>query len=136
MSMIRWFCAVALALGLSTLGIVAGAAPPLEIYGSLPGFEMAKLSPSGQRIAMIGVIGDERRLSVLEGKDLILTAAVGTQKVRELHWAGNGTVLLKLSNTAILGIGFTAEKTEVSSMMVIDLASVGLYGLAGHLSCC
>jgi dienelactone hydrolase len=121
--MIRWLCAMALALGLSTLGIVAGAAPPLEIYGSLPGFEMAKLSPSGQRIAMIGVIGDERRLIVLEGEKLILTAAVGTQKVRGLHWAGDGTVLLKLSNTAMLGIGFTADKTEVSSMMVIDLAS-------------
>jgi hypothetical protein len=41
----------------------AMAVPPLEAYGQLPAVELVRISPSGERIALIGVIGDERRLS-------------------------------------------------------------------------
>ena len=36
------------------LSTIAIAAPPLSTYGSLPAFEMAAMSASGKRVAMIG----------------------------------------------------------------------------------
>ena len=114
--------AVGLCAGLAA-GAARAAAPPLEVYGRLPGFELAKLSPSGRRVAMIGVVDDVRRLIVMEGETLLLAADMGTQKIRGLYWAGDGKVLLKVSNTATLGVDFTTDKAELSGMIVIDLAA-------------
>ena len=82
----RCACAVLAAFMMicTTGSALLAAAPPLEIYGQLPGFEMAKLSPTGKRLAMIAVVADERRLIVTEGETLVLTANVGSQKVRAL----------------------------------------------------
>ena len=130
----RCACAVLAAFMMicTTGSALLAAAPPLEIYGQLPGFEMAKLSPTGKRLAMIAVVADERRLIVTEGETLVLTANVGSQKVRALAWAGDGRVLLHLSNTAILGIGFTSDKTELSSMLVLDLATRETWPIFGR----
>jgi hypothetical protein len=46
------------------LSAVAGAAPPLEAYGGLPQFELARVSPSAGHIAMIGVNGGQRQLII------------------------------------------------------------------------
>ena len=42
----------------------AFAVPPIEDYGKLPAIEQAQLSPSGERLAFIAVVGDSRKLFV------------------------------------------------------------------------
>lgn len=116
------FIAVAI-VGFMAITAPAMAAPALEVYGRLPGFETAKLSPSGKRVAIVGVVNDERRLIVTEGDTLLITTTVGTQKVRGLHWAGDDQIMLEVSNTAPLGIGFTADKVELTSMVVVAISS-------------
>lgn len=101
----------------------ATAAPPLSLYGNLPGFERAALSPSGDRIALIGTI-NARRMLIVIGKDkaLVTSIEVGPDiKVRGLTWAGDNMVLLRRSNTVRLGMDFTTDKAELSSMTVIPL---------------
>lgn len=116
-----------LGLGLFLFGTgfssIAQAAPPLSVYGNLPGFEMAAMSPTGDRVAIIGIIANKRQLVVL-GKDkaLLATAEIAKDsKIRGLNWAGDDLVLLRTSVTATLGIIFTAHQTELSSMTIVPL---------------
>ncbi|MET0546731.1 MAG: S9 family peptidase [Caulobacterales bacterium] len=96
--------------------------PPLSLYGNLPGFERAAISPSGDHIAIVGVVKAERQLMVFDkDKKLLLNAAVGDMKVWGLYWAGEDKVLLRSSSTMDLGVGFTAMKTEAQVMMVVPL---------------
>ena len=66
----------------------ARAAPPLAAYGDLPGIEMAALSPSGERLALVGAVGPDRRLVIIEGGRPVMTSPVSEQKVRRIAWAG------------------------------------------------
>src|SRR5690242_12701270 len=80
------------------------AAPPLSLYGNLPGFETAAISPSGQAVALIAVVGDQRRLLVVDKVNkLILSAPLGNRKGRDLTWGGDDSVLLGRSATVGLG---------------------------------
>ena len=98
------------------------AAPPLTTYGKLPGFELAAISSSGDHVAIIGNVDGERRLIVLDKENKpLLIQNIGQLKVRELDWAGDDRVLLPRSNTANLGIGFTANKAELYSTLVIPI---------------
>ncbi len=123
MIFVRYFgrCGMALLVFLS-LSQPLYAAPPLSIYGKQPGFERAAISQSGDHIALIGTVGDTRRLIVLD-KDTkpVMAVGIGAAKVRGLYWAGDGMILLETSNTANLGIGFTADKAELQSMLVVPL---------------
>jgi len=111
-------------LCVSAFSLPARAAPPLSVYGQLPGFEMAALSSSGDHVAMIGVVGEDRLLIVMD-KDakVVLHAPVGKAKVRDLSWAGDEYVLLRVSNTTKLGPDFVGDKIELYSMIVMPLAT-------------
>lgn len=116
-----WRCCLALFVFLS-LSISLHAAPPLSVYGKQPGFERAAISQSGDHIALIATTGDLRRLFILDKNTKpVMAVTIGAAKVRGLYWAGDGMVLLETSNTANLGIGFTADKAELYSMLVIPL---------------
>ncbi|OHT19160.1 alpha/beta hydrolase family protein [Edaphosphingomonas haloaromaticamans] len=112
-------------------GWAAGAAPPpLSLYGKLPGFERAAISPSGDRIAMVALHDNERRLIVVDRNNKLLSIQnVGNIKVRGLYWAGEDRVLLRRSETQSLGIGFTADKAEFSAMIVIPLNGEKLFSV-------
>jgi dipeptidyl aminopeptidase/acylaminoacyl peptidase len=101
----------------------AAQSPPLSVYGSLPGFEMAALSPSGERVAIIGVIDGKRRLVVIDAASKpILSTLLADTKVRNVYWAGEGTVLVYKSTTQSLStLDFAAEKVELYSMVVLPL---------------
>ncbi|MEJ7925542.1 S9 family peptidase [Sphingobium sp. AN641] len=100
----------------------ADAAPPLSAYGKLPGFSNAVLSPSGRMIAVIGVIGEERRLVVLDnGNRALLAVPLGDAKVRELYWIGENQILIYKSDTVALGMGFTADQAELFSAVVVPI---------------
>lgn len=107
------------------LAIEAVAAPvSSQIYGSLPSFETASLSSSGERIAAAVTVGGKRQVVVID-KDskLIANLGLGGDKLRRIGWAGDDYVLLWISNTAPLGIGFTAAKIELTGVLVWDLAA-------------
>jgi dipeptidyl aminopeptidase/acylaminoacyl peptidase len=87
---------------LSSVGCFAAPAePPLEVYGKLPQLEQVRVSPSGKRVAMIGVANGKRQLVVAEvaGNKLLKAAGVGSNKIRDLAWAGNDHVLAFVTST-------------------------------------
>lgn len=63
------------------------APPPLSAYGALPSTELVQLSPSGDRLAFITVVGEQRRLAVIDLRTNTTLAAVGVGlvKVRDLE---------------------------------------------------
>jgi dipeptidyl aminopeptidase/acylaminoacyl peptidase len=106
------------------LASASTAAPPLSVYGNLPGFETAALSPSGDKIALIGIVAEQRRLLVIDqAKKPLLVAPLGNQKVSDLTWAGDDNVLLGIRATAGLGLEFTANKAELETYVVLPVIS-------------
>ena len=126
------WCATMFAL--VSVASAADAAPPLETYGRLPGFEMAAISPSGNRVAIIGVVGNKRLLIVSEGGQTLLNTDVGVTKLRTLGWAGDDKVLLSVSETVALGLGFTSDHTERRSMLVMSIDAKTVWPVFGKYS--
>jgi pimeloyl-ACP methyl ester carboxylesterase len=97
------------------------AAPPLEAYGQLPGVELVRISPSGERIALIGVVGDQRRLAIISAQNnLLRTGLVGDSKVRNLNWAGDENVLITVTATVNLQLEF-GHKYELESVTHVGM---------------
>lgn len=100
----------------------ADAAAPLSVYGSLPGFERAALSPSGDKIAIIGVVGEQRRLLVVSKDNKLLhQIGIGNAKIEDVNWAGEERVLVRVRETVALDMDFTAARTNLSTDIVIPL---------------
>jgi len=118
------FVAAALMLMVAAGPAVAAPAgpPPLEAYGKLPGIDMAALSPSGRYYALVGDVGGDRRLVVIDaaGKP-VMVAPVGDHKVRDLVWAGDDHVLLFTSVATGLGPRFRLLKYEVGQLLVLNI---------------
>jgi len=88
--------------------------PPLSAYGALPSTELVQLSPSGDRLAFVTVVGEHRQLAVIDlGADTVLrTVGIGLTKVRDLEWIDDTRVLVTTSRTESLPqIGL--DQTEV-----------------------
>jgi dipeptidyl aminopeptidase/acylaminoacyl peptidase len=70
-----------------------------------------RLSPSGQRVALIGVLGDKRQLMIvaLDGNRTLKAIAVGDNKVRDLRWAGEDHLLVMITATADLSLNFAGR---------------------------
>lgn len=83
---------------------------------------MAAISPSGDRVAIIGLVEDKRHLVIVDKGDEPPTQfGLNDQKVRAIEWAGEDQVLLRISETVGLGIGFTADKTELQAAMLVPV---------------
>jgi acetyl esterase/lipase len=96
--------------------------PPLEAYGELPEVEDAALSPSGERLAVIGKINGNRTLLFMDRSMAVLrSATLGDVKSRGLQWAGEDAILLVTSETVDLGHGFTTDQFEATRVMYIPL---------------
>ena len=80
------------------------AAPPLSAYGDLPSLELVQISPSGQRLAFVTVVNEERRLALVDMKTnrAIGAVSVGQAKVRDLEWVGEDRVMITTSTTESL----------------------------------
>jgi dienelactone hydrolase len=105
--------------------VIAGAArtaPPLDVYGNLPAFERASVSPSGDRIAAVATVDGVRRLVVVDRANRpLLTYPVNRGKLRSIDWAGDDKVLVRISQTVEIGQGYTASHAELSSVVVVPL---------------
>lgn len=94
----------------------------LSEYGELPAVEKTVLSQSGNRIAMISLVNNTRAVVVIEqGKGIISRVAIDTQKVRSLRWIGDDRILIVTSKTERLGYGFTTDKAEFYSGIVMTV---------------
>lgn len=118
---LRILCAVTLALGSPGIAGAESAAPPLEVYGRLPGVERAAISPSGGRIVLIGMVNDHRELIVVENGVGIFRKPLADDKIRGVEWAGEDKLLLRFGQTVSLGMGFTADKAELTGMLVVPI---------------
>jgi len=117
--MARWLFLLAATLVLAAAE--ARAAPPLDVYGKLPGIEDVAMSPSGDCYAMIALVGDSRKLLVFSGGAVIAAAEVGKAKVREIWWAGEDHVLVEISATAFLGLDFTIDRDELVGVTSLNV---------------
>ncbi|WP_395945732.1 alpha/beta fold hydrolase [Brevundimonas sp.] len=96
--------------------------PPLAAYGASPAVELMELSPSGDLIARITVVGEERALAVtrMTTGEHLFAAIVGDAKVRDLRWIGEGRVLVVSSQTR--GIpAFGVPRSELYFGLVLNL---------------
>lgn len=110
------------AIWVSVGGAAIAAAPPLSVYGNLPGVERAAISATGNKVALIGMVGDQRTLVVLDqDKKPLRTLPLGDAKIRGLYWAGDDRLLLAKSETVKLGAGYSGDRTELSTMLVIPV---------------
>jgi len=110
----------------------ARAAPPIEAYGRLPGVELLRISPSGERIALIGVLGEERRLVVLSADNKLLkTGVVGENKVRDLRWAGDDHLLITISATVNLQLDF-GHSYELDSVLHVGMNDKAPWSVFGN----
>jgi acetyl esterase/lipase len=128
-----------LSVALIVLGAVltcasARAAPPpsIEAYGKRPAIEQISLSPSGERYALIVVVGETRTLAVMtaDGKTALFAVGVGQAKVVDVHWAGEDHILVKVFHTVPLGMDFDVAKAEFATVVSINLKthkSIGVF---------
>lgn len=96
---------------------------PLPAYGALPGIEMVEISPSGNLLAYVTVIGEQRAMLIadLGSGATIGGARIGENKMRDLKWVGEDHILATMSHTTSLPrLGF--GKTEFLSGQVYSLA--------------
>ncbi|HEX5777075.1 MAG TPA: S9 family peptidase [Caulobacteraceae bacterium] len=115
-----WFALALLAAGVATAA--SAGPPPLRAYGDLPGVEAVALSPSGDRYAIVGAVGEARKLAVVgpDGKPM-LVGNVGDAKIRRLEWAGEDKVVAMGSGTYVLGPNFGLPKYEIGHAIVVDV---------------
>tara|TARA_R110000868_G_scaffold125769_1_gene332041 strand:+ start:10162 stop:12111 length:1950 start_codon:yes stop_codon:yes gene_type:complete len=100
------------------------AQPPLSAYGKLPGFETAAISRSGKYVAIIGTLNGKKQLMILEGATKPLRIIeLDNFKVRDIEWAGDEYILIVISQTEALGFGFTADKAELTQILVHGISN-------------
>ena len=121
-----WAKGVALAIALVILGQaqVARAAPPLEAYSAMPAIEYMELSPSGDLMARVTVVGERRAVVVsrISTGEHLAAAPVGEAKVRDVRWVGEDRVLIITSQTrAIATLG--VPRSELYFGLVLDIAT-------------
>jgi len=101
-----------------------GIAAPVSVepYGQLPAVEQVAISPNGQRIAVATLVNEQRQIVVLGAQNkLELNIPIGDTKLVGLYWAGNDMLLIRHRSTAALGLGFTAAKTELESVLIATM---------------
>ncbi|MBK6025524.1 dipeptidyl aminopeptidase/acylaminoacyl peptidase [Brevundimonas nasdae] len=101
---------------------VTSQTPPLSAYGAAPSIENIELSPSGDRIARITVVGEERAVLVSDFNtgEALFRARIGDTKVRDLTWIGEKRILVVTCQTRgipLIGI----PRTELYFGLIVDL---------------
>ncbi len=95
--------------------------PPLSAYGRLPGVEDMALSPSGDLLATVTTLGEQRRLVIVSIHSGVLrNYGLDDMKVRGLHWAGEDHLIVRASSTQNLGF-FFGGKHELSNLMIVNV---------------
>lgn len=100
-------------VALAAFPALASDPPPLDAYGELPGIEQVAMSASGQHIGVITEVQGARKLLILDAAlNLVRAADVDDLKIRNLQWIGDEAVLVTMSETEGLPMGFTTRNFE------------------------
>ena len=103
--------------------------PPLEAYGALPAFTYPDLSPSGDRLAYISVVGEERALMIQDLNDMRVVGGVraGDVKVRGLGFVGEDHVYIYSTVTQVdAAAGISRSEFADASIYEIPTRRVSL----------
>lgn len=82
-----------------------GATTPIEgtaaDYGQMPAYEHVEVSPSGDRLAYVRVVGEERSLLIVEqaSGQLLGGARLGSAKLRDIRWIDDDHILTLITAT-------------------------------------
>ncbi|HZV85772.1 MAG TPA: S9 family peptidase [Brevundimonas sp.] len=121
------------ALGAAGLFLTAAAAAqdtaPLEAYGALPAHELVEVSPSGDRLAYVTVVGEERALVINDLNDMSLIGGVraGAVKVRDIGWVGEDHVyIFSTATQTSASIGLRRSELADASIYEIPTRRVSL----------
>jgi len=95
---------------------------PLEAYGSLPAHELVEVSPSGDRMAYITVVGEERALVIHDLNDMSLIGGVraGPVKVRDIGWIGEDHVYIYSTATQV-GASTGLRRSELADASIYEI---------------
>lgn len=102
---------------------VATAPADLAVYGGMPAYDLAVVSPSGDRLAYVAIVGEERSLIVNDLSDMSLIGGVraGDVKVRDLDFVGEDYVLITTSATQSSNL--TGGRAELSEGQIYSIAT-------------
>ena len=115
---------------------------PLEAYGSLPAYDLVEVSASGDRMAYITTVGEDRSLIINDLNDMSVIGGVraGEVKVRDIGWIGEDDVyLLSTATQAAASLGMRrAEFADVRTYDIptrnVAMALSSIYGPTGTLN--
>lgn len=94
-----------------------GAVPPIADYGRLPAVEQIRLSPSGEKLVVIAVVADHRRVIIKPTSASPLVAIdAGVLKLRGVDWLGDDHVLIQASNA----LDVYDEKLEAMQSTIVN----------------
>lgn len=111
----------AAAVAALALGVARAAPPPVEEYGKLPATEEVRLSPDGQKVAILGYAAGKRIIAVQKiGGGQLAAFNAGDQKVREITWLDDSHVLVLLSTWANAANDVEFIYGNVSEAVVIN----------------
>lgn len=113
---------MACAAGAAHAQEAAASPPPLEAYGALPAMESPDLSPSGDRVAYISVVGDERALIINDLTDMSVIGGVraGDVKVRDLGFVGEDHVYVYSTVTQV-DATFGISRSEFADASIYEI---------------
>ena len=117
----RLCAAFSFAVGLFSAGAALAQPGSVDAYGALPALEMVDVSPSGERLAFINVIGESRTLLVTDVEGVMLGGArAGDTKVRSIDWVDENHVLITMTSTeAVPDIGM--GRSEITRGQIYDV---------------
>ncbi|QIG54182.1 S9 family peptidase [Altererythrobacter sp. BO-6] len=96
--------------------------PPLSAYGELPDIEDMAISPSGERIAVLGRFNGRRLLVVADqNRKPLKTIPIDDIKVRQFELVSDNLLLLRRSTTEKLSYDFAQDKFEFYQALIIPL---------------
>ncbi len=97
---------------------------PLSAYGALPAHELVEVSPSGDRLAYVTVIGEERALIINDLNDMSLIGGVraGPVKLRDIGWVGEDHVYIYSTATQV-GASIGLRRSELADASIYEIAT-------------
>lgn len=95
---------------------------PLSAYGALPAHELVEVSPTGDRMAYVTVVGEERALVINDLNDMSLIGGVraGPVKVRDIGWVGEDHVYIYSTATQV-GASIGLRRSELADASIYEI---------------
>ncbi len=94
---------------------------PLEIYGKLPDVDEVVISPSGERLAVLGEFEGHRMVAIFDSQLKFMRGIIAdATKVRDVSWIDEEHVLVLTSQTEKLGMQFAADQFEFTLGMILS----------------